>query len=184
MGGSSADEPFGLGLGNLGPGGPRLGRVPYRDEGVDDLMERRDELRAELAAIDARLRQRRRAVARERLACARWDLVGLFTVAGLLFVLSALGWWLMVPRHHCHGGIPQARTDAQNIRAATEMYLAQNPGAACPMVDELVRERILSSRTTTLDPWDTAFVILCDGEDVKVISRGPDRVLGTTDDIE
>jgi hypothetical protein len=144
-------------------------RVPYRDEWVGDLVERRDELRAELAAIDARLRQHRRAVARERLACARWDLVGLFTVAGILLGLSALLWWSEAHVFRCGGGIEQARTDAQSVRGATEMYLAVNPGAACPTVDELVRERILSSRTGTLDPWDKAFVISCEGENVKVV---------------
>lgn len=162
---------------------PRLGPVPYRDEWVEDLVERRDELRAELAAIDARLRQHRREVVRERLACARWDLVGLFTVAGILFVVSGLGWWLMVPRHSCHGGIEQARTDAQSLRGASEMYLAQSPGAACPTVEILVRERILSSQTRTLDPWDSKFAIACEGEDVTVVSPGPDRRLGTADDI-
>jgi hypothetical protein len=162
----------------------RLGPVPYGDEWVEDLAERRDELRAELAAIDARLRRHRRTVVRERLASARSDLVGLFTVAGILFVVSGLGWWLEAHSFRCGGGIQQARTDAQSLRWATEMYLAQSPGAVCPTVEILVRERMLSSRMTSLDPWDKAFVISCDGETVRVLSRGPDRMLGTADDVE
>jgi hypothetical protein len=158
--------------------------VPYRDEWIGDLVERRDELRAELAAIDARLRQHRRAVMRERVAGTRWDLVGLFTVVGILFVLFALAWWVEAHTFRCGGGVAQARDDVQSIRGATEMYLAQNPRAACPTVETLVRERILSSRARRLDPWDRALVISCDGENVKVVSRGPDRVLGTADDIE
>jgi hypothetical protein len=150
----------------------RLGPVPYGDEWVEDLAERRDELRAELAAIDARLRRHRRTVVRERLASARSDLVGLFTVAGILFVVSGLGWWLEAHSFRCGGGIQQARTDAQS------------PGAVCPTVEILVRERMLSSRMTSLDPWDKAFVISCDGETVRVLSRGPDRMLGTADDVE
>ena len=158
--------------------------MPYRDEWVEDLVERRDELRAELAAIDARLWQRRREVVRERLARARCDLVGLFTGAGILFVLSALGWWLLVPRHGCGGGIEQARTDAQSLRGGVELYLAQNPGAACPTVEILVRERVVSSLTRTRDPWESKFSIVCEGEDVTVVSPGLDRRLGTADDIE
>jgi hypothetical protein len=158
--------------------------VPYRDEWVEDLVERRDELRAELSAIDARLRQHRREVVRERLARARSGLFGLFTVAGILFMISALGWWLEAHSFRCGGGIQQARTDVQSLRGAAEMYLAQNPGAACPTAEILVRERILSSRAATLDPWDKAFVVSCDGENVQVLSRGPDRMLGTADDIE
>jgi hypothetical protein len=63
------------------------------------------------------------------------------------------------------------------------MYLAQHPGAGCPTVDTLVRERVVSSRTQTRDPWDSKFSIACEGEDVTVVSPGPDRRLGTSDDI-
>ncbi len=38
--------------------------------------------------------------------------------------------------------------------------------------------------TRTLDAWDHPFEIVCDGDDVRVISAGPDGALGTHDDVE
>lgn len=99
------------------------------------------------------------------------------------FLLFGAAYRLLVPM--CSGGrVMDARTDAHSIRGAAEMYLAQNPSAACPTVSQLVSERILSARTRTIDPWENAFEITCSGEDVKVVSAGPDETMGTGDDVE
>ena len=34
-----------------------------------------------------------------------------------------------------------------------------------------------------VDPWDEPYTIICDGDDVGVISSGPDKQSGTEDDI-
>lgn len=101
--------------------------------------------------------------------------------AGILFLGAANRF---LPRYECGGGIEQARTDAQSVRSAVEMYLAQNPSAACPTVSQLVSERILSARARSTDPWEREFAISCVGEDVIVVSGGPDGTMGTADDVE
>ena len=105
----------------------------------------------------------------------------LFTAFGVL-LLGAVHRFQTV--YACGGGVEQARTDAQSVRGAVEMYLAQNPEAACPTVEQLVSERILSSRTRTEDPWENKFRVTCDGEDVTVTSAGPDGRFGGEDDVE
>ncbi|MBN8610721.1 MAG: type II secretion system protein GspG [Deltaproteobacteria bacterium] len=105
----------------------------------------------------------------------------LLAAAGILFQGAATRF---LPRYECGGGIEQARTDAQSVRGAVEMYLAQNPSAACPTVSQLVSERILSARTRTIDPWENAFEITCSGEDVQVVSAGPDGRMDTEDDVQ
>lgn len=80
--------------------------------------------------------------------------------------------------------IQQARTDAQSVRGAVEMYLAQNPGSGCPSVSDLVDARILNARTRTADPWNNDFDIECNGDDVVVVSAGPDGQMGTADDVQ
>jgi hypothetical protein len=113
--------------------------------------------------------------------------VAVTTSAFVLLAATGILLWgaahRFLPRYECGGGIEQARTDAQSVRGAVEMYLAQNPSAACPTVSQLVAERILSLRTRTIDPWENAFEITCSGEDVKVVSAGPDGTMDTEDDV-
>lgn len=79
--------------------------------------------------------------------------------------------------------IEQARTDSQTIRAAVELYLAQNPGSDCPSVTDLVSDHTLNSSTNTQDPWENDFIIDCEGDDPVVTSNGPDGQSGTEDDV-
>ncbi len=124
----------------------------------------------------ARLRRARRA--RQGMT-----LVEIMIVVIIMAMIAAAVGVAVLPRLN-DARIEQARTDSQSIRGAVEMYLAQNPSADCPNVQELVSERILSSRTRTADPWDNEFSIECEGEDVTVVSSGPDGQMGTEDDIE
>jgi hypothetical protein len=154
--------------------------MSYREESVEALWLRRAAVEAELVFVEALIRRHRRQSLRARIAGAPWLLMGTF--AGVL-VLFSFGFVLATLPRLGGSRIEQARTDAQSLRGATEMYLAQHPGAGCPTVDTLVRERVVSSRTQTRDPWDSKFSIACEGEDVTVVSPGPDRRLGTSDDI-
>jgi general secretion pathway protein G len=154
--------------------------VPYREESIEELTSRRATVEGELA-YEGLIRRHRRQSFEARVAGAPWLLISTFVV---VCTLLASGLCVaMLPRL---GGsrIEQARTDAQSVRGAIEMYLAQNPAAVCPTVEVLVRARVLSSRTRTHDPWDSKFWIECDGEDVTVVSPGPDRRLGTWDDVQ
>jgi general secretion pathway protein G len=155
--------------------------MPYREESIEELSLRRATVEGELAFVEDLIRQHRRLSLRARVAGAPWLLI--YTFAAVCTLLAVGLWVATVPRL-VSSRVDQARTDAQSIRGATEMYLAENPRAACPTVETLVRERILSSRYRTLDPWESKFAIECDGEDVEVVSPGPDRRLGTVDDVE
>lgn len=110
-------------------------------------------------------------------------LVEIMIVVIIMAMIAAAVGVAVLPRLN-DARIEQARTDAQSIRGAVEMYLAQNPSADCPTVDELVSERILSARNRTADPWDNPFTVECEGEDITVISGGPDGQMGTEDDVQ
>jgi general secretion pathway protein G len=79
--------------------------------------------------------------------------------------------------------IRQARTDGMTMQSAAVLYLANDPGADCPSVDDLVEAGMLNRSARTTDPWDNPFTIECDGDDVVVGSNGPDGNPGTEDDI-
>lgn len=78
--------------------------------------------------------------------------------------------------------IDSTKTDAQSLRSAVMLYVADNP-RECPTVEELVGERYLDGSRRTTDAWDTPFQISCEDGEVSVISAGPDLELNTEDDI-
>jgi len=78
--------------------------------------------------------------------------------------------------------IDSTKTDAQSLRSAVMLYVADNP-RECPTVEELVSERYLDGSRRTTDAWDTPFQISCEDGEVSVISAGPDLEFNTEDDI-
>jgi general secretion pathway protein G len=78
--------------------------------------------------------------------------------------------------------IKSTKTDAQALRSAVMLYVADNP-RACPTVEDLVNERYLDGSRRTADAWDTDFQISCEDGDIAVLSAGPDLEFNTEDDI-
>ena len=64
------------------------------------------------------------------------------------------------------------------------LYLGQEPGAACPVMDDLVTAGTLDDSRSATDAWDHPFRIQCDGDDIIVRSDGPDGVPNTEDDVQ
>ena len=78
--------------------------------------------------------------------------------------------------------IKSTKTDAQALRSAIMLYVADNP-RGCPTVEDLVNERYLDGSRRTTDAWDTEFQISCEDGDIAVLSAGPDLEFNTEDDI-
>ena len=78
--------------------------------------------------------------------------------------------------------VKSTKTDAQALRSAVMLYVADNP-RQCPTVDDLVSERYLDGARRTADAWDTDFQISCEDGEIAVISAGPDLEFNTEDDI-
>ncbi len=78
--------------------------------------------------------------------------------------------------------VKTTRTDAQALRSAVMLYVADNP-RGCPTVDDLVSERYLDGTRRTVDAWGTAFQISCEDGEISVFSAGKDLELNTEDDI-
>ncbi|MGE0784047.1 MAG: type II secretion system protein GspG [Sandaracinaceae bacterium] len=69
------------------------------------------------------------------------------------------------------------------MRSASVMYTSENAGQ-CPSIPDLIEGGYLDRSKRCVDAWDNAFLILCPGDDVIVVSAGPDERLGTEDDIQ
>jgi general secretion pathway protein G len=78
--------------------------------------------------------------------------------------------------------IKSTKTDAQSLRSAVMLYVADNP-RGCPTVEDLVNERYLDGTRRTADAWDTPFQISCEDSEISVLSAGPDLEFNTEDDI-
>lgn len=78
--------------------------------------------------------------------------------------------------------VKQTQQDAKKVASAAEMYLSEHDD--CPTVDKLVEEKILSAKSHTKDAWDNAYTIECDEDGATVKSAGPDKQMGSEDDIE
>jgi hypothetical protein len=68
---------------------------------------------------------------------------------------------------------------------AYELWRRDHPDGVCPeRIEELIR---YAQGKDTKDPWGTEYVIKCDGlpegTELGVVSAGPDKTLGTEDDI-
>ncbi len=78
--------------------------------------------------------------------------------------------------------IKTTATDAQAIRSAVTLWIAEHPGK-CPSVKELVDDKTLDNSKRHKDAWDHDFDIKCEGTEIMVVSPGPDGQMGTEDDI-
>ena len=78
--------------------------------------------------------------------------------------------------------IKTTKTDAQGLRSAVILYVADNP-RDCPTVEDLVNDRYLDGSRRTTDAWDTPFQISCEEGEISVFSAGPDLEFNTEDDI-
>jgi general secretion pathway protein G len=78
--------------------------------------------------------------------------------------------------------IKTTKTDAQALRSAVMLYVADNP-RGCPSVEDLVSERYLDGSRRTTDAWETPYQISCEDGEISVLSAGPDLEFSTEDDI-
>lgn len=77
----------------------------------------------------------------------------------------------------------QAKTGARVIRTAIQQWQAVNNETTCPTISQLVQEKHLDPGQSTNDPWGQPYTLNCPGDEVTVISPGPDKKKGTKDDI-
>lgn len=80
--------------------------------------------------------------------------------------------------------ITTSRESARVLRNAVTSYRMTRASDDCPTVDVLVEAQEIDTASKTLDAWDRPFAIDCDERGaVTVVSGGPDKKVGTPDDI-
>lgn len=80
--------------------------------------------------------------------------------------------------------IKLATTNAQTIRFGVKTWWVDHDASSCPTVPMLVADGALDrGKGVELDVWQQPWSIKCEQNDVTIISKGPDRLPDTEDDI-
>jgi general secretion pathway protein G len=79
--------------------------------------------------------------------------------------------------------VSTATNGARTVRQAIQQWQAANNELGCPTISQLIQEKLLDRGSNTSDPWGGEYKASCDDDEVVVTSAGPDKKLGTVDDI-
>lgn len=122
--------------------------------------------------------------ARVRRLQAGVTLVEVLIVVAIMAMLGgSVGFYAL--QQYKKAEIATAREDARNLRKAVELWQVQNGDSetTCPTLNQLVADKQINSDSHQVDPWGQEWKISCPDNDIVVQSNGPDRKLGTADDI-
>jgi len=74
-------------------------------------------------------------------------------------------------------------TNAETIRAGVKSWWIEHETSTCPTVAQLVVDGAIDRGKVDKDAWHGSWQLTCAESDVTVVSAGPDKQLGTEDDI-
>jgi general secretion pathway protein G len=106
------------------------------------------------------------------------EILVVLSIMALLAGVVAIG----VMRHLESSRITTTKLSARNLRSAA-MTHRMDHADECPSFDTLVQAGALDE-TKGKDAWDSPFTVACDEKgSIRVTSPGPDKKLGTPDDL-
>ncbi len=97
--------------------------------------------------------------------------------------ICALSFATLAPSCNNRADIDAVRNDVAIIHSAAAAWQIDHGAATCPTIRQIIAGKYLPSQTRLVDTWDQAYVISCARLKLTVTSLGPDRKLGTPDDI-
>lgn len=111
------------------------------------------------------------------------SLIEILVVLGIIALVSGVI-AVAVIGHLERARIQTSRESARVLRGAVNTYRMNHSGDECPTVAMLVAAQEIDTASKTVDAWEKPFAIACDDRGgVTVVSAGPDKKLGSTDDI-
>ena len=108
------------------------------------------------------------------------EILIVLAIIGLIAGVTALALTKFLPEAR----VKTTRESGRAVRSAATLYRMEHNGEECPGVPLLKSAQLIDDAAKTSDAWDTPFAVECDERGgITVKSAGPDRRLGTTDDI-
>lgn len=124
----------------------------------------------------------RRSSRKRHLRTEGMTLVEIMIVVIIMALIATAVGIAVIPRWR-KAQVDTARTDAQAIRSAVQLYLMDTN--ECPQSAEDLQEGgFLDRSKRATDPWNEPFRIDCEGDEIYVTSAGPDQQFDTEDDVE
>lgn len=105
-------------------------------------------------------------------------------VAIAIIAMVSAGVTVAIVGHFNKAKITTTRTNAQAIRSAIKAWWLENDGSTCPDIKTLVADGAIDrGKKVGEDAWAQPWRIVCEQNDVTVVSKGPDKLPETEDDI-
>lgn len=118
-----------------------------------------------------------------RAAMRGMTLIEIMIVVAIIAMVSAGVAAVAIPKMKA-AQLTQAATGARVVRTAVSQWqLTENEFGECPSVSQLIEDKQLDSGQNTSDPWGQDYIISCADDEVVVASAGPDKKMGSEDDI-
>jgi general secretion pathway protein G len=76
-----------------------------------------------------------------------------------------------------------AKMNAAELRKMAAQWRMTHVGEECPDIARLRADRLMDKQSNAQDPWGSPYTIICADDDITVFSPGPDKKIGTEDDI-
>jgi len=109
--------------------------------------------------------------------------IGMCVTAGTLVASLFILIFLSVVYPFPMAQIKTTETRARTIRIAIQHWQDAERSTNCPTIEQLLSEKQLTQGDSVVDAWEHSFELECIADEVFVTSPGPDRMLGTADDI-
>jgi prepilin-type N-terminal cleavage/methylation domain-containing protein len=122
----------------------------------------------------------------ERRSKKRWQrglmLIEVLVVVAIMAIMAATVAFAVIPIYVDHQK-KIAKQSASSLRLVVGTWRMSHYGEDCPDFARLRADKIVDRESSDHDPWGSPYVIRCADDDVTVISAGPDKKMGTADDI-
>ena len=109
-------------------------------------------------------------------------LIEVLVVVAIMAIMAAVVAFAVIPLFVDHQK-KLAKQSASSLRLLVNAWRFNHLGEDCPDFARLRADKIVDRESSARDPWGSAYMISCAEDDVTVVSPGPDRKLGTEDDI-
>jgi general secretion pathway protein G len=114
------------------------------------------------------------------------EILVVLAIIGLIAGVTALALFKFIPEAR----VKTSRESARVIRNAASLYRMDHTETDCPTIAVLTDAQVLDDATKKTDAWDVPFLIECEEPTgtrrqarITVVSAGPDKKMGTLDDI-
>jgi general secretion pathway protein G len=109
-------------------------------------------------------------------------LVEVLVVLAIMSIMAAVVGFAVIPIYK-DSQKKAAKMNASELRKVAGQWRMTHVSEECPDFARLHADRLVDKESNAKDPWGSPYTIVCADDDITVFSPGPDKKIGTEDDI-